>query len=119
MEVQPREHPGLELRRVGGVGADGAGYRPDGGLDERARKTLRVAVRLEGEAREFDPEGGRLGVDAVGAADAERVAVLAGSGGERADEMTSASEDDARGGSQLQRQRRVEDVAGGEAIVKP
>ena len=35
-----------------------------------------VAVGLEGEAGQPQAEGGRLGVDAVGAADAERVAVL-------------------------------------------
>ena len=35
-----------------------------------------VAVGLEGEAGEAQAEGRRLGVDAVGAADAERVALL-------------------------------------------
>ena len=39
-------------------------------------QALEVAVGLEGEAGEPQAEGGRLGVDAVGASDAERVAVL-------------------------------------------
>jgi hypothetical protein len=47
-------------------------------------------VRLEREAGELDSERRRLGVNAVGAADAQGVAVLAGSLHERGHELTRA-----------------------------
>ena len=55
------------------VGADRAGDRAGRRLRERALQPLGVAVRLDREAGELEPERGRLGVDAVGAADAQRV----------------------------------------------
>ena len=67
----------LELRAVGGVGADRAGERAHRRLLDRALEPAQVAVGLEGEAGELDAEGGGLGVHAVRAADAERVHVLA------------------------------------------
>ena len=41
-------------------------------------QAVQVAVGLEGEAGEAQAEGGRLGMDAVGAADGQRLAVLEG-----------------------------------------
>jgi hypothetical protein len=76
-------------------------------------------VRLEGEARELDPEARRLGVDAVRAPDAERVRVLARALGERCDERARAGQDHLTGGAQLQRERRVEHVRGGQPEVDP
>ena len=43
----------------------------------RSASRCRLRSRLEREAGQPQPEGGRLGVDAVGAADAERLGVLA------------------------------------------
>ena len=57
------------------VGADRARERADRRpARTRARRRSRVAVRLEGEARELDAERRRLGVHAVRAPDAQRVA---------------------------------------------
>ena len=74
---------------------------------------------LEGEARELDAEGRRLGVHAVGAPDAERVDVLARAPGERRDQLARASARSLAGRAQLQRQRGVEHVGGGQAEVDP
>ena len=76
-EPEPLEHARLELRPERGVGADRAGDRADRGLRERALEPLGVAVRLEREPGELEAERGRLGVHAVGAADAQRAGVRA------------------------------------------
>ena len=54
-------------------------------------------MRLDREAGELDPERRRLGVDAVGAPDADRVDVLARLGGQRVDERARAGEEDLAG----------------------
>ena len=56
-----------------GVGADGAGELADRDLLEGSLEALQVAVGLEREAGQAQAEGGRLGVDAVGPPDAERL----------------------------------------------
>ena len=50
---------------------------PTDAWEKACAKPLRVAVRLEGEAGELDAEGRGLGVHAVRAPDAQRLAVLA------------------------------------------
>ena len=76
LQPEPLHHPRLDRRRHRGVGADRAGELAEGELLEGVGEALEVAVGLEGEAGEAQAEGRRLGVDAVGAADAERVALL-------------------------------------------
>ena len=76
-EPEPLQHGGLDLGAVGGVGADRAGERAEGGALDGALEPAQVAVRLEGEAGELDAERRGLGVHAVRAPDAERVDVLA------------------------------------------
>ena len=88
-------------------------------LREGLLQPVEVAVGLEGEAGEPQPEGGRLGVDAVGAADAEGVAVLERPLDQRVAVGAGAGDDDLARPPQLQRQRRVEHVGGGEAVVDP
>ena len=73
---------GLQLVEAGAIlvegvsVADRAGELADRRLLEGRAQPLDVAVRLERKAGQSQAEGGRLGVDAVSAADAERVAVL-------------------------------------------
>src|SRR5215218_5850542 len=74
---------------------------------------------LEGEAGELDPKGGRLGVHAVRAPDAQGRAVLARPRGERGDERMSTRHDDLPGALELQRQRCVEHVARRQPVVDP
>ena len=75
-QPEPLHHPRLDRGRHRGVGADRAGELAEGELVEGVGEASEVAVGLEGEAGEAQAEGGRLGVDAVGAPDAERVALL-------------------------------------------
>jgi len=56
---------------------------------------------------------------AVRAPDADRVDVLASALAQRRDELARAREHDLAGGAQLQRERRVEHVARGQAEVDP
>ena len=95
-EPEPLEHARLVLRPERGVRADGAGDRPRRRLVERALQPLGVAVGLEREPGELEPERRRLGVDAVGAPDAERAGVLARPLGQRGGERPRAGHDQRR-----------------------
>src|SRR5262249_38855675 len=60
-----------------------------------------------------------LGVDAVGAPDAQRVAVLERARDERVAKRRRALDEDRARLDELDRERRVEDVGGREAVVQP
>ena len=119
-ESQPREHARLELGLGGGIGADGSRDRADRGLGEGAARR-RCALRWASKAKpgELDPERGRLGVHAVGPADAQRLRVLARARGERRDELVGRGQDHLSDLAQLQRERGVEHVGAGQAKVDP
>jgi hypothetical protein len=68
-----RADPLLDLRVEVRERADRAADLADGHARPRARQTLAVAARLVEPEREGEPERGRLGVDAVRAADLRRV----------------------------------------------
>ncbi len=118
-QAEPVEHTALVVRSERGVGADRAGDRARGGLCKRPLEALGVAMRLEREAGELEAERGRLGVDAVGAADADGVGELAGALGERGRERAGAGDDHVAGAAQLQREGGVEHVGGREPVVDP
>src|SRR4051794_795903 len=118
-QVQALEHPRLVGGVVGGVGADRARDRADRGLREGALEPLRVAVSLEGEAGELESERRGLGVHAVGAPDAQRVAELARALREGDRELARAREDRLARAAQLERERRVEHVGGRQPVVDP
>ena len=75
-DAEPRADRRLHVRREVREGADGAGDLSDRGLGERAREPRLLAPHLLVEHEQLEPEGGRLGVHAVGAADAGRVPEL-------------------------------------------
>ena len=77
-----------------------------------------VAVELERPARELEAEGGRLGVDRVGATHHQRVGFRACARDQRVEEGVDVAEQSLAGGAKLERERRVEDVAAGEAEVQ-
>ena len=118
-EPQPREHALLEVGRRRRVGPDRARQRADRRLLERPLEPPQVALGLEGEPGELDPERGRLGVDPVGAARAQRVRVLAGLGGELLHEPPRVGQHELADAAKLERQAGVEHVAGGQPVVDP
>ena len=118
-QPEPVHDCSLDARRGRGVGADGAGELADRSLREGFAQAGQVAVRLEREAGEAEPEAGRLGVDAVGTPDAERLGVLSRLRNERVAIAARARGQDRPGLDQLQRQRRIEHVGGGEPVVDP
>ena len=86
----------------------------------RAQRAPRLRVQLRVPERQLQPEGHRLGVDAVRAADHRRAAMLLGAarGSTRAARSRSARMR-SHASRHLQRQRRVDDVGRGEAEVQP
>ena len=112
-------HRRLDRGRDRGVGADRARELADRGLLEGTAQALEVAVGLEGKAGEPQPEGRRLGVDAMRAPDAERVGVLARLRDQRVAIGSRAVTEDRPGLDQLQAERGVEDVGGGQPVVDP
>ena len=73
-EPERLHHPCLDRGRDDAYVPTAPESLPTAQLLECIGEAVQVAVGLEGEAREPQAEGGRLGVDAVGAPDAERVA---------------------------------------------
>jgi hypothetical protein len=110
LQTQTREHARLEVRGGRRVGSDGPAHRSHLGLGEGALQTLEVALGLEGEAGELDPERRRLGVDAVRASRTQRVDVLMSARGEHLDEALRVGEQQRRDVAQLQREAGVQHV---------
>ena len=109
-DAEAREDALFVVRRVARVGADRPRDRADARGGESLLEPPRVALRLEGETSQLQAEGRRLGMDAVGASDAERRGMLARSIGESVDELAGARQDDLAGRTELQRERRIEHV---------
>ncbi len=118
-QPKPCEHARLEVGARSCVGADRARERTRGNLLEGALQPLGVAVRLEGKARELQPEARRLGVHAVGAPHAECLRLLARPARERPRQLTSAGHDHLARRAELQGERGVEHVGGGQPEVDP
>ena len=118
-EAQLLHHPALDRRRHRRIGPDRPGDLADGDLLEGVLETAQVPVGLERERCQLQAEGRGLSVDAVGAADAEHVAEFARAPDQRIAVDARAGDDDLAGLLQLQCQRVVDDVVGGEAVVEP
>ena len=118
-QAEPSSAPRFDVRAERRVGAHRAGELAHRELLERVAQPVRVAAALEREAGELQAEGGRLGVHAVRAADAERALELARPGDQRRGQRVRAGHDLAPGLAQLQRERGVEHVGGGQPVVDP
>ena len=103
----------------GGVGADRAGDLADGDGFDRVGKAASVAAGFVDPTGELEAEGGRFAVDAVSAADAERVLVLDGALGDRCFEAFEVVLDDPGGVADLEGGCGVPDVGGGQSVVDP
>ena len=120
LQPQAGEHARLELRgrrRVRSRRRRKPRRRPPG----RRRAPTAVALRSASNAKPASliAERRRLGMDAVGAADAQGVDVLARLGRQRLDEPAGIRQDQLGDVLDLQRQARVEHVAGGQPVVDP
>ena len=119
LEPEPLAGQALDLGIGRRVRSDCAGELADADPFERAGHPLAGAVELERPDGELEPEGRRLGVDAVRAADGQRVAVLLGPRDDGAESALDPGEDQPAGLADLQRERRVDDVGGREPVVEP
>ena len=102
-----------------GEGADRAGDRAGGDVLARGGEAVAVAAELGIGLGELEPEGDRLGVDAVAAADGRRQLVLEGAALEHVEQRVDVGEQDVGGLLELHRQRGVEHVGAGHALVQP
>ena len=84
-------------------------------LVDRLREPAPPAVDLERPAGELQPERDRLRVDAVGPAHHQRVRLAPGAGDERRQEAVGGAEQEPAGVAELERERRVDDVAARQA----
>ena len=67
--------------------------------------------------RQLEAEGGRLGMDAVAAADGDGVLVLEGAALERGEQAVEVGEEDVAGAGELHREAGVEHVRGRHALM--
>ena len=119
LEAQTLAREPLELRAGGRVRADGAGELADPHPLERTIEARTPAIELERPAGELQPERRRLGMDAVRAAHDQRPAVLLGPGDDGFEGAVEALDEERSGLAHLKRERGVEHVRGGEAVVEP
>jgi hypothetical protein len=100
-----------------GEGADGAGDGAGGdfgaGIDEAGAAAVELGVGLG----HFQPEGDRLGMDAVGAADADGVLVLDGAALDGGEQRVHVGEQKVGCLDQLHIETGVENVGGGHALM--
>ena len=110
-------HMRLDPRIDVGEGADRARDRAGGDLLLRRDQALLGALELDVIARELQAEGGRLGVDAMAAADGGRVLVLERAALERRQHPVDVSDQDVGSAGELHRQAGVEHVGRRHALV--
>ena len=100
-----------------GEGADGAGNGAGGDFRARVHQPLAAARELGIGLRQLDAEGGRLGMDAVAAADGDRVLVLEGAALQRGQQRVDIGEQDVGGARKLHGKAGVEHVRRGHALM--
>ena len=118
LEAEPLAGHPLDLGVGGGVGADGARELADAQALDRAAEPLAVAVERERPTGELEPERRRLGVDAVGAPHADRLAVLLRPRDDGAEGAVDPLEHERPGVLDGERERRVEHVRRRQPVVE-
>ena len=101
------------------VRADRARELADPHPFEGSADTSTIALERERPAGQLEPERRRLGVDAVRAPDRDRLAVLLRPGDDGRECALDPVEHERARFADLQRQRRVEHVRRGQAVVEP
>ena len=107
----------FDLRIDIGKGADRARNGAGGDFGARRDQPRTAAVKFGIGLRELQPEGHRLGVDAVAAADGGGVFVLLGAGLDRGEQRVEIGDQDIARPGQLHRERGVEHVGAGHALM--
>ncbi len=121
LDVEPEALEGdrLDARVDVPVGADGAGELAHGDAAQGIGEPLPVAVELEPPAEQLESERRRLGVHAVRATHARRVAVLLGTDADDVERAVDAGEQQLARLAQDEGQRGVDDVGGRQPVVEP
>src|SRR5581483_5961734 len=119
LQAEPLAGDPLDLGVDRGVGANGSGQLSDTVRVERTGEARPVAIKLERPPRELPAERRRLGVDAVGPADANRVPVLFGPLNHGRNRAVEPLEEELAAVLDLQRKSSVDDVRRREAVVDP
>ena len=109
----------LDLRRQMRACADCAGQFADGDARLEGLEPFKCAAELVVHQGHLEAEGGRLGVDAVAAADHRSVHVLARLGSDDLPETLDVGDENLERLVHLHRECRVDDVAAGQAKVQP
>ena len=107
----------LHARVDVGEGADRAGDGAGGDLLARRDEPRAAARELGIGLRQLEAEGGRLGMDAVGAADGGRHLVLEGAALQRGEQRVDVGEQEVGGARELHGEAGVEHVRRGHALV--
>ena len=106
---------GFDARIDLGEGADRAGNGAGGDFLARGDEPLSGAREFGIGLRELEPERGRLGMDAVRAADGRRHLVFEGAALERGEQRVDVGDQDVGGAHELHVEAGVEHVGGGHA----
>src|SRR5215211_766893 len=119
LQPEPLARQPLELGIGRRVGADDARELAHAHALEGMLQALASAPELEGPARQLEPEGRRLGMYTMGAADGDDLPVLVRPRNDGAKGTVDACEHERAGLSDLERERRVEHVRRREPVVEP
>ena len=110
LQSEPRADPLLDPGVDARVGPDDTADGAHGDALARPAEPFAVPIELEREDGELVPEGGRLRVYAVRAADADRVAMLEGAAFRGGEEPLELGKQDVARRPELERKPGVHDV---------
>ena len=108
-----RLYPRVDLREGADRAGNGAGRDLLAGGDQPRLGPVELGIGL----RELQPERGRLGMDAVRAADGRRQLVFEGAALQRGQQLVGIGDQDVGGARKLNVQAGVEHVGGGHALM--
>lgn len=109
----------LDERLDRAVGADGTGDGTEGNVLASVLKTIEIALELPRPRAKLHTEGHRLGMDAVGAAGAERIALLEGATLADLAKLLDVLDNQVTRLSKLIAQSRITQVGAGHTVVNP
>ena len=109
----------LDERLDGAVGADGTGDGTEGNVLASILKTIKVALEFPCPRAKLHAEGHRLGMDAMGASGAERIALLEGAALADHAELLDVLDNQVTRLSKLIAQSSITQVGAGHTVVNP